>query len=91
MKWTRSKSSSFAEEPYRISGNQSSKPVEEICLSVESTKSDKVRAIRTEVYSRIVGYYRPVTSWNKGKRREFQDREMLSMGSALDSGEESGE
>lgn len=28
----------------------------------------------TEVYSRIVGYYRPVGNWNKGKREEFDHR-----------------
>ncbi len=27
-----------------------------------------------EVYSRIVGYLRPVQQWNKGKQAEFQDR-----------------
>ena len=27
-----------------------------------------------EVYSRIVGYIRPITQWNKGKRKEFKDR-----------------
>lgn len=27
-----------------------------------------------EVYSRIVGYYRPVTQWNKGKKAEFDIR-----------------
>lgn len=27
-----------------------------------------------EVYSRVVGYYRPVQCWNKGKRQEFEDR-----------------
>lgn len=27
-----------------------------------------------EVYSRVVGYYRPVRNWNEGKRKEFQDR-----------------
>jgi len=29
---------------------------------------------RTEVYSRIVGYYRPVQNWNEGKREEFRQR-----------------
>ncbi len=29
---------------------------------------------RSEVYSRIVGYMRPVSQWNEGKRREFMDR-----------------
>jgi len=27
-----------------------------------------------EVYSRIVGYLRPVQQWNKGKKQEFKDR-----------------
>jgi anaerobic ribonucleoside-triphosphate reductase len=27
-----------------------------------------------EVWSRVVGYYRPVQSWNRGKRQEFADR-----------------
>ena len=29
---------------------------------------------RTEVYSRVVGYYRPVQQWNPGKRAEYADR-----------------
>ena len=29
---------------------------------------------RTEVYSRITGYYRPVQNWNAGKTQEFKDR-----------------
>ncbi len=28
----------------------------------------------TEVYSRIVGYLRPVATWNDGKRQEFRER-----------------
>ena len=28
----------------------------------------------TEVYSRIVGYYRPLKQWNKGKNEEFKTR-----------------
>ncbi|VVB82187.1 Vitamin B12-dependent ribonucleoside-diphosphate reductase [uncultured archaeon] len=31
----------------------------------------------TEVYSRIVGYLRPVQHWNEGKRAEFKDRKMF--------------
>lgn len=27
-----------------------------------------------EVYSRVVGYIRPVQQWNKGKKKEFKDR-----------------
>jgi len=29
---------------------------------------------KTEVYSRVVGYIRPVDQWNKGKQAEFKDR-----------------
>lgn len=27
-----------------------------------------------EVYSRVVGYIRPVAQWNDGKQSEFRDR-----------------
>ena len=27
-----------------------------------------------EVYSRIVGYLRPVDAWNAGKRQEYRER-----------------
>ena len=33
----------------------------------------------TEVYSRVVGYLRPVNQWNKGKRSEYENRRMLSV------------
>ena len=29
---------------------------------------------KTEIWSRISGYYRPVQAWNKGKKQEFIDR-----------------
>ena len=29
---------------------------------------------RCEVYSRVVGYLRPVMQWNNGKKQEFKDR-----------------
>lgn len=32
----------------------------------------------TEVYSRIVGYFRPVRQWNKGKKQEFRDRKVFN-------------
>ena len=31
---------------------------------------------KTEVYSRITGYYRPIQNWNDGKRKEFADRKV---------------
>ncbi len=33
----------------------------------------------TEVYSRIVGYIRPIQQWNQGKRAEFEDRTTYKM------------
>ncbi len=29
---------------------------------------------KTEVYSRVVGYFRPVQNWNAGKKEEFKQR-----------------
>ena len=33
-----------------------------------------VKGQETEVYSRIVGYYRSVKNWNLGKKEEYKDR-----------------
>ena len=33
----------------------------------------------TEVYSRIVGYFRSVKLWNKGKRQEFEERKTFEL------------
>lgn len=30
-----------------------------------------------EVYSRVVGYLRPVSQWNPGKKQEFKDRKVF--------------
>ena len=30
---------------------------------------------KTEVYSRVVGFFRPVQEWNKGKKEEYSERE----------------
>lgn len=37
---------------------------------------------QTEVYSRVVGYYRPVQQWNRGKQAEFIDRVNFDVGAA---------
>lgn len=38
---------------------------------------------KTEVYSRITGYYRPVSNWNDGKAQEFADRNTYSIEKAI--------
>ena len=40
----------------------------------------KVRAVPCEVYSRVVGYFRPVRQWNAGKRQEFAERLTINLG-----------
>lgn len=32
-----------------------------------------------EVYSRIVGYLRPVQAWNQGKQQEYEDRRVFDV------------
>jgi len=49
------------------SGVESKKPKEKDM----STKC----AAKTEVYSRVCGFFRPVQQWNKGKKAEFEDRQ----------------
>ncbi len=38
---------------------------------------------KTEVYSRITGYYRPVQNWNDGKAQEFKDRKVYNIGRSV--------
>ena len=35
----------------------------------------KTKRTRCEVYSRVVGYLRPINQWNDGKRAELDDRQ----------------
>lgn len=44
-------------------------------------QSEKVRikVIPTEIYSRVVGYFRPTFTWNEGKVEEFNDRIFLDI------------
>ncbi|MBQ7485027.1 MAG: ribonucleoside triphosphate reductase, partial [Oscillospiraceae bacterium] len=37
---------------------------------------------KTEVYSRITGYYRPVQNWNDGKAQEYKDRKVYNIGAS---------
>lgn len=36
--------------------------------------NEHTRRVPVETYSRVVGYFRPVNQWNKGKREEFNER-----------------
>ncbi len=37
------------------------------------------KKIKCEVWTRIVGYLRPVDQWNEGKASEFLDRQTFKM------------
>lgn len=39
----------------------------------------EVERTECEVYSRVVGYMRPVKQWNRGKQQEFEDRKLFDM------------
>ncbi|MCR5422988.1 MAG: ribonucleoside triphosphate reductase [Bacilli bacterium] len=38
---------------------------------------------KTEVYSRITGYYRPVQNWNDGKAEEFRERKVYNINTSV--------
>lgn len=40
---------------------------------------DRVEGTPTEVYTRIVGYYRAVKNWNPGKKAEYPERVMFEV------------
>jgi len=39
----------------------------------------KKLVIPAEVFSRVSGYFRPVSQWNKGKREEFSLRKYMDI------------
>ena len=41
-------------------------------------KKEQTLKIPVEVYSRVSGYFRPVSQWNKGKQEEFRERKYYS-------------
>lgn len=40
---------------------------------------------KTEVYSRVCGYHRPISNWNKGKKEEFFHRKVFEVKKSLSS------
>ena len=42
-------------------------------------KTCPICGARTEVYSRITGYYRPVQNWNDGKTQEYENRKLYDI------------
>lgn len=54
------------------------KELDEQIAQVRSELED-VHGTQTEVYARIVGYYRAVRNWNRGKADEFKKRKMFEL------------
>lgn len=57
------------------------KEVKEIANSgvmVSEAKTVETK-VPCEVYSRVVGYLRPVHNWNNGKQQEFSERKMFRL------------
>lgn len=46
--------------------------------------SVQIKRVPCEVYSRIVGYLRPVQNWNKGKQQEFAERKPYDVPDKVD-------
>jgi hypothetical protein len=42
------------------------------------------KRVPCEVYSRIVGYLRPVRDWNEGKQQEFAERRVYHVPPSVD-------
>ena len=40
--------------------------------------------VPVECYSRVVGFFRPVSLWNKGKAEEWKDRVTYDVNKSLD-------
>ena len=53
----------------------------EIIKQIEKLKAEReqVKGTPCEVFSRCVGYLRPVQFFNKGKREEFNMRKMIKL------------
>lgn len=56
--------------------NLSEKEVKEIMDRISELEKQlkDVKGTECEIYSRCVGYFRPVKNWNEGKQAEFKDR-----------------
>ena len=48
---------------------------------IQSLKDEQTncKGPKCEVYSRVVGYMRPVQNWNNGKKEEFAMRKMMDI------------
>ena len=62
----------------QTSNKRSLADVEKEILATKA-ELENVHGTETEVYARIVGYYRAVKHWNAGKRDEYEQRKMFTL------------
>jgi len=43
-------------------------------MTEDKSKIGGIKRTLCEVFSRVTGYIRPVSTWNKGKQQEWADR-----------------
>jgi anaerobic ribonucleoside-triphosphate reductase len=46
--------------------------------STTENEKENFKGTKCEVYSRVVGYHRPIDNWNEGKKEEFDNRFLFS-------------
>jgi len=61
--------------------NQTELTLEEVKEKIEELekKLKEIEGTECEVYSRVVGYHRPVKNWNLGKKEEFKERKTFDI------------
>lgn len=61
------------------------KTLETINREIEALRAEleTVEGTETEIYTRIVGYYRSVRNWNRGKREEYGKRRLFNVDKAF--------
>lgn len=47
-------------------------------------QKEEVKGTPCEVFTRVSGFYRPQSNFNKGKKEEFADRKTATLGSCSD-------
>jgi len=47
-------------------------------MTTKEVKKPEAKRTKCEVYSRVVGYIRPLAQWNDGKQAEYADRKEFS-------------
>jgi len=63
--------------PFFKKGDSEVKPSNFVCNSISPLSFKRTKC---EIYTRVVGYLRPVQQFNEGKQSEFKDRKNFKLG-----------